>query len=189
MTPGGHCGGPVRRTLVADQPWEKAAEDRRQGWEPRPLRQLRNRHGKIEWHAATLFFRTFVYATVLPMARPLHLDRLTGRPSRYSLDAATEILFRMSNGEALYKICQDEHLPHESTVRKWADSGKYPEFERAYARARYQGYRWFEEAVAIADESKNAATIPELGSYQLRVRARQWAAARLVPEFRAPHDY
>jgi hypothetical protein len=53
----------------------------------------------------------------------------------------------------------------------------------AFRRAqRHQAHRWFEQTVEIADESQAAETVPEIGSFQLRVRARQWAASRLAPD-------
>jgi hypothetical protein len=117
------------------------------------------------------------------MARPKRLHLLTGRPSRYTIEVAAEILTRMSEGESLHRICRDAHLPAEATVRDWADNGRHPAFMDAFRRARrHQAHRWFEQTVEIADESQAAETIPQIGSYQLRVRARQWAASRLAPD-------
>jgi hypothetical protein len=122
-------------------------------------------------------------AMLADMAKPKRLHLLTGRPSRYTIEAACEILTRMSEGESLHRICKDEHLPAEATVRGWADNGRHPAFMDAFRRAqRHQAHRWFEQTIEIADESKAAETVPEIGSYQLRVRARQWAAARLAPD-------
>jgi hypothetical protein len=120
------------------------------------------------------------------MARPINLHRLTGRPTRYTIEVAAEILQRMSDGEPLHRICNDPDrpdLPSDNTVRGWADSGKHPGFAEAFRRARqHQAHRWFEETVALADESQCAETVPQLGSYQLRVNARRWAASRIIPE-------
>jgi Bacteriophage Sf6, terminase small subunit-like len=114
------------------------------------------------------------------MARPKRLHLLTGRPSRYTIEVATEILTRMAEGGSLHRICQDEHLP---AAARLADNGRHPAFVDAFRRARrHQAYRWFEQTVEIADESQAAETVPEIGSFQLRVRALQWAASRLAPD-------
>jgi hypothetical protein len=58
-------------------------------------------------------------AMLAGMARPKRLHLLTGRPSRYTIEVATEILTRMAEGGSLHRICQDEHLPAAATVRDW----------------------------------------------------------------------
>jgi hypothetical protein len=117
------------------------------------------------------------------MARPHRIVPGPGRPSRYTREIAAEVLQRMFEGESLSRICRDDHLPHDNTVRYWADSGRHPEFTKAFERARrHQAHRWFEETVELADESASAETIPQLGSYQLRVNTRRWASSRIIPE-------
>ncbi len=55
------------------------------------------------------------------------------RPNGYSEIITKEILSRYSSGEALTKICRDEHLPERTTIYRWRS--QYPEFGEAYLRA------------------------------------------------------
>jgi hypothetical protein len=116
------------------------------------------------------------------MPRPYRRD-LPGRPSKYRLEAAVEVLQRMADGEPLYRICQDEHLPPASTVRSWAENPKHEWFGRAFRKAQQeQAHTWFEQTIEIADDVAGATTAPEVFAAQTRIRARQFAASRLAPE-------
>jgi hypothetical protein len=117
------------------------------------------------------------------MARPKNLAALTGRPTTYTVDVAAEVLTRMFEGESLHKIAQSPHIPHEATIRSWADCGRHPQFTEAFRRARRaQADRWFGETVEIADELQNAEAVHQVYAGQTRIRARQWACSRLNPE-------
>jgi hypothetical protein len=52
----------------------------------------------------------------------------------YSEAAAVEILTRRANGETLRSICEDDHLPSEKVVRRWADNDVHG-FADRYSRA------------------------------------------------------
>jgi hypothetical protein len=117
------------------------------------------------------------------MARPRNLAALTGRPSKFTLEAAAEVLQRMSDGEPLYRICQDEHLPSPATIRNWASDPRRSWFGAAFKEAqRSQAHLWFEQTVQIADDLENASAVHEVYAAQTRIRARQWACSRLNPE-------
>lgn len=74
-----------------------------------------------------------------------------GRPSSYSDELAKEICDRLSKGEPLARICRDEHMPCDDTVRNWAD--KDEAFSRAIARAREAGFDFLAaECLEIADD-------------------------------------
>lgn len=84
-----------------------------------------------------------------------------GRPSTFTQKIADEICERLSNGEPLAKICRDDHMPSDWTVRQWADAGKpFVEddgseisFAIAYARARDVGFDALAfEGLALLDE-------------------------------------
>jgi hypothetical protein len=61
--------------------------------------------------------------------------RPRGRPSSYSQEVAAEICTRLAKGESLLSICEDDHLPEESTVRHWAVENREG-FFADYTRAR-----------------------------------------------------
>jgi hypothetical protein len=64
--------------------------------------------------------------------------RPTGRPTLYTPELVEEVCDRLSKGEPLTVICQDQHMPCDDTVRNWAASSD--ELSRAIARARATGF-------------------------------------------------
>jgi hypothetical protein len=75
------------------------------------------------------------------------------RPSEFTQEVADKILDRISEGEMLTKICQEEGMPPRKTVYTWM--GARPAFKDAYARAREEWAEFYEEKVlAIAFDDK-----------------------------------
>jgi hypothetical protein len=94
------------------------------------------------------------------------------RPNGYSEIITKEILSRYSSGEALTKICSDEHLPERTTIYRWRS--QYPEFGEAYLRAQEEYVdALVDEAGHIVDTEQNA----QLG--KLRAEHRRWLAFKL----------
>lgn len=60
-----------------------------------------------------------------------------GRPSKRTPEIDAEIVERLSNGEPLAIICRDAHMPHDGTVRDWANGD--PPLSHAIACAREVG--------------------------------------------------
>jgi hypothetical protein len=115
---------------------------------------------------------------------------MAGRPSVFSEETAAEICERLVNGESLNAICQDDHMPAESTVRHWVVED-YQGFFAKYARAREtQADRFADEIIEIADD-KSGDWIERDGELvvnhehvqrsRLRVDTRKWLMARLAP--------
>jgi hypothetical protein len=82
--------------------------------------------------------------------------------STYTPERLQPILDRMSRGEPLARICRDEGMPDDDTVRDWGKAN--PDVERAIARARDRG----EDAIAadcleIADDSGGDYRMGEKG--------------------------
>jgi hypothetical protein len=133
--------------------------------------------------APRLFLPSRFMSMLAVMARPRNLAALTGRPSKFTLEAAVEVLQRMNDGEPLYRICQDEHLPSPGTIRNWASNPRHGWFGAAFKEAqKNQAHAWFEECVGIADELQHAEAAHQVFAGQTRIRARQWACSRIVPE-------
>lgn len=117
-----------------------------------------------------------------------------GRPTKYSLELANKICSRLAAGEPLTRICREPDMPCYATVMDWL-LGKHPEFTDMYTRAReLQAEYWAEEIQEIADdgtndfverETKNGKVVladhEHINRSRLRVDARKWTAARLLP--------
>lgn len=117
-----------------------------------------------------------------------------GRPSDYTPELAALICERIASGQSVVDICDQEGMPHKSTVYDWL--AKRPEFTDMYAQARErQADKYFAETIAIADETQTGikTTMRADGSVEtvsadmiehrrLRVDTRKWAAARLSPK-------
>ena len=129
--------------------------------------------------------------------KPEHLPakgKKIGRPTSFTQHIADIICIRISEGESLKSITQDEAMPDRATVYRWlaADTA----FCDMYARAREdQADTLADEIMAIADETpdlnpildKHGALIEiQLHSAYLqwqkqRIDARKWTAMKLKP--------
>jgi hypothetical protein len=101
-------------------------------------------------------------------AKPLDGDitepvrRTTGRPSTYTPEIGEIITDRLSQGELLIKICQDEDMPPRKTIYTWMTAN--PAFKEAYARARLAWADWWAERVlAISLDSSGDIFVDENG--------------------------
>lgn len=100
-----------------------------------------------------------------------------GRPSLYTPEIAEEICRRLADGEPLTRICEDDHLPVESTIRKWAledREGFYAEYTRA---RQLQAQHMFDETVGISDVGTG-----DVARDRLRVDTRKWWLSKVVPK-------
>ncbi len=116
-----------------------------------------------------------------------------GRPSIYTKPLAVKICRRLAEGESLRAICADKAMPGISTVMDWLFDGNHGEFSEQYARAREaQAEIRADEIVDIADDDTNDFTEDKDGKLvansehiqrsRLRVDARKWIAAKLLPK-------
>lgn len=100
-----------------------------------------------------------------------------GRPTDYEQSVADEICRRMALGESLRKICRDDGMPDESTVRLWAVSNRnnfYPQYARARAS---QMEAMAEDIIDIADDKSED---PQRA--RLRVDTRKWLMSKIAPK-------
>ncbi len=129
-----------------------------------------------------------------PKTKPkLKARRGRGRPTRYTPDTASTICTRLSEGESLRSICNDAAMPGLRTVMRWLFDGDHEEFWQQYARAREaQAEVRADEIVDIADDVSSDFTTDKDGKAvvnhdhiqrsRLRVDARKWIAAKLLPK-------
>jgi hypothetical protein len=78
-----------------------------------------------------------------------------GRPSLYTKPLGNKICARLETGEPLAVICRDAGMPHDNTVRRWAEA--HPGFAVDIARAREKGFD------AIALQCLEIANTPQEG--------------------------
>ena len=116
-----------------------------------------------------------------------------GRPSLYTEALAAKLCRRLAEGESLRAICADKAMPAISTVMGWLFDGNHDGFSEQYARAREaQAEVRADEIVDIADDDTNDFTADKDGKLvvnnehiqrsRLRVDARKWIAAKLLPK-------
>jgi hypothetical protein len=102
-----------------------------------------------------------------------------GRPSSLTPEVADEILGRIAEGESLAAITRDdEHLPSYRSVYRGLESDE--DFRRRYQLA--TGIRTehlIDEIVEMSDEAKS---VDEVQAARLRIDARKWLAAKLLPK-------
>lgn len=102
-----------------------------------------------------------------------------GRPSTYSVELATDILVRISEGESVRTICADDKMPAMSTIFKWLNEHK--EFSEQYARAKQEAAdAMAEDMLAIADAARSDRDA--VAKAKLQVETRQWIASKLKPK-------
>ncbi len=112
------------------------------------------------------------------------------RPTIYTEAIGSKICARLAAGETLVAICKPAGMPSEAVVRYWAWKPNHP-FGPLYRDARMIGYlRMSDEITNISDgidevtgeKRKGAGTNEEIRRDALRVSARQWVAARMLPK-------
>lgn len=103
-----------------------------------------------------------------------------GRPSSYTPEVASVICQRLANGEPLMSVCRDEDMPDRRTVTRWLLKPERDDFRLAYARAReMQAEVLADEVVTVADLATNKDNAHAI---DVRVKARQWFASKLLPK-------
>ena len=107
------------------------------------------------------------------------------RPSRYTEEMGDLICERLVGGLSIRQICEANDMPAMSTIFKWLADVKG--FSEQYARAKQeQAEALADEIVAIADEpdwiTTEKGVRDNVERSKLRVEARKWVAARLLPK-------
>lgn len=101
------------------------------------------------------------------------------RPSRYSTKLGDAICDRIAEGESVRKIGEDESMPSARQIHRWlaSDADMYKGFRQQYAHAKDEAAeRFAEEIIEIAD------TEPDHNRARVRIDARKWTAAKLLPK-------
>lgn len=122
---------------------------------------------------------------------------MVGRPTDFNEEIALLICERLADGESLKAMCAEEDMPSRSTVFKWLANPAHKQFVDMYTRAREeQADALFDEIIAISDDGTNDWMEKKGGEGEvigyiengealrrsaLRIDARKWAAAKLLP--------
>ena len=123
---------------------------------------------------------------------------MTGRASTYTEEMADRICERLSLGESLIQITNDDAMPSEATVYRWLRDEALEPFRQDYARAREaQADHLFDEMQEIADDGRNdwiekrngddgttgwALNGEAVARSKLRLEDRRWRAGKLRPK-------
>lgn len=98
-----------------------------------------------------------------------------GRPSDFTQATADEICKRLSEGESLRTICEDDLMPSRETVRRWLADNET--FRGQYAHAREVQADHYADRVV-----DDALTATDASIGRLRMDALKWAASKLAPK-------
>lgn len=123
--------------------------------------------------------------------------RKRGRPSVFTQRLADTICERITLGESLRAICQDQGFPSLKTVMRWLNGPGYEPFRQQYARAReLQAEVLFDQILEIADDSSKDTVQGEHGPIinaevvtrsRLRIDTRKWWLAKVLPKKYGDH--
>lgn len=96
-----------------------------------------------------------------------------GRPSKFTLAIAREIIAGLSAGTPLTILCASSRMPSDDTVRNWATAD--PAFSRDIARAREPGFdRIALDALAIADAREHDTITFEKNGQMVEIPDKEW---------------
>lgn len=101
-----------------------------------------------------------------------------GRPTEYTPEIANEICFRISLGDSVRTIVQDNDMPSSSTIFRWLLDEDKKEFWEQYEKARnIQAELMFEELLDIADDKE-----ADVMRSRLKVDTRKWYLSKVLPK-------
>ena len=102
------------------------------------------------------------------------------RHSDFTQELADEICRRLADGETLTEICQDEYMPHRTTVCNWLVKQENEAFSSQYARAREsQGDSVFDDVKRVQKRVESGELAPDAG--RVVINALTWRAKVLKP--------
>lgn len=126
--------------------------------------------------------------------KPAPTKRPVGAPSKYSPEMAAKICALIADGHAVRKIGDMPDMPDSATIFRWLFDDRKPEFRELYTRAKeIQAETMADSIVSISDEdtsceirlpdgsSKVVGDSAAVARNRLRVEARKWVAAKLLP--------
>lgn len=133
-------------------------------------------------------------AELAPIPRP------NGRPPIYSRELADRVLAAIEAGRSMRDIAEDPNLVHFATICRWV-TDDVDGFSERYARSREVSFRMMgEEIIRISDEratdiryitdskgKTKEVTYDNVERSRLRVDARKWLLAKMMPKVYGDH--
>lgn len=89
-----------------------------------------------------------------------------------------ELLDRIASGEYVEQICQDDHMPHHTTVFRWL--AKDAEFASQYTLAKKHHADALEDQMARIERDVESGLL-DPNAARVVLQSRQWRAGRLSP--------
>lgn len=127
--------------------------------------------------------------------KPKRTGKPNGRPPSYSLALSNKICELLSSGRSLTQICEMKGMPKYPTVMSWLwkDTSFKEDFNYRYGQAREEQAHYMADLMLdISDDGKNDYYKDSKGNVllnaeniqrsRLRIDARKWIAARLLPK-------
>jgi hypothetical protein len=116
--------------------------------------------------------------------------RPRGRPTVYTEELGNEICARLAEGESLWTICAEPHMPPQSTVKMWVleppKIARAHSFPDRYARAKAMGYEVLaDQILTIGDAPIYHNGDPDNALVQharLMSENRKWLLSKLLPK-------
>ena len=100
-----------------------------------------------------------------------------GRPTKYNDELADRMMIEIASGMSVRALCEDlEWTPDKKTFYTWMF--KHPEFLHKYDVAKAAQAHWGAELI---EEIADNATAETVQVDKLRLEARKWTTARLLP--------
>lgn len=104
-----------------------------------------------------------------------------GRPSKYTDELAEEVCRRLAEGESLNAICHDEHMPDQSTVRRWALDNIH-DFSPKYVKAREIQMDHLAERLLATSQMALGLPSEGVAAMRLIVDTQKWFISKVAPK-------
>ena len=110
----------------------------------------------------------------------------SNRPKVYTEALGREVCERLARVGSLRRVCRDEDMPYDYTVRRWVVENE--DFAVAYARAKEAGIdALVDETLDIGDEpppstAQGATDSGYVAWNKVRIETRRWLAERMMPK-------
>lgn len=160
-----------------------------------PKARKPNAREQLEDEIAKQAQARFVASASIDAAVALHQARLPNRnPTKTQLKAKgkvvlasikEELLIRVAEGESVFTISHDDHMPARSSIYKWMRED--PSFAGEYAAALDQRADKYVEQIAdlsahMQQRAAMGASNEEVTALKTHINSLQWIAARLNPK-------
>lgn len=99
------------------------------------------------------------------------------RPSSYSEEIAERICDGLMDGRSMRQICEDDGMPHRSTVLRWMAENEA--FAAKCAHARELQADLMDDKILEVAEACTPASAP---ADKVKIAAYQWRASKLAPK-------